>query len=743
MPPIFSSAAQQLSEQENRRRRRELILIGAILLMVALLTLLETHVIQFDANIPVSNTILMFILININLLLLVLLIVLVFRNLVKLVYDRRRKVMGSRLRTRLVAGFMALTLLPTGVLFFFSLNFITSSIEFWFNVPVEQSFENSLWVGRQLYQREERIHQFTLERVVARLDREDMLATANRGALQRYADRVRNEYHFHAVEIYAANTDRLVISVDASAEDEILAKVTTDKFLKDLPPSGVRSISRPVPSGELIQTIATVPYGAKSDQARGFAVVSGLLPMALSMSLQSISRGYEEYQQIILYKKPIQLTYYIFLSIVALLVLFCAVWFGFYLAKTISIPIKELAEGTRRVAEGELDFSIAAVADDEIGSLVKSFNRMTRDLRLSREQLEQSAWLQLQQNQEIEEKRQYMETVLRSVSAGVVTLDASGKVATVNKSAEKMLNLKAARVIGDNLNSLVNLGHRDFAGDVMESLTLAQDSSIEIPLRLTISGRPRSFLVTVNALTDERGRHLGIVMVFDDLTELEKGQRIAAWREVARRIAHEVKNPLTPITLSAQRLKRRYARQVQDPVFEECTQVIIEHVDLIRSLVNEFSAFARFPSANLKPEHVPPVVAETVALYEEGHPDILFNINIGEEIPAVNLDRQQIKQAMMNLIDNALVAIKGAGEISVSVSHDSISNRVRIEVADNGGGISDTDKTRLFEPNFSTKKSGMGLGLTIVNTIVADHNGIISVQDNVPHGARFVIELPA
>jgi two-component system nitrogen regulation sensor histidine kinase NtrY len=159
--------------------------------------------------------------------------------------------------------------------------------------------------------------------------------------------------------------------------------------------------------------------------------------------------------------------------------------------------------------------------------------------------------------------------------------------------------------------------------------------------------------------------------------------------------------------------------------------------------VNEFSAFARFPSANLKPEHVPPVVAETVALYEEGHPDILFNIDIGKEIPAVNLDRQQIKQAMMNLIDNALVAIKGAGEISVSVSHDSISNRVRIEVADNGGGISDTDKTRLFEPNFSTKKSGMGLGLTIVNTIVADHNGIISVQDNVPHGARFVIELPA
>ena len=737
------SAGMPLSAQETRRRRRELILMGVIILMVALLTLIETRIIQFGSDIPVSNTILMFILININLLLLILLIFLVFRNLVKLVYDRRRKVMGSKLRTRLVVAFMALTLLPTGVLFFFSLNFITSSIEFWFNVPVEQSFENSLWVGRQLYQREERIHQFYLKQIIAQLDQKNILATADPDSLQDYAGQMRNKHHFQAFEIYAANAVRLAISIDSALENEYLAKLTTDKLLRDLPSSGVRTISRTIPSGELIQTIATVPYGTKSDQAKGFVVVSGFLPVTLSMSLQSISRGYEEYQQITLYKKPIQLTYYIILSIVALLVLFCALWFGFYLAKTISVPIKELAEGTRRVAEGELDFSIGTVADDEIGSLVKSFNQMTRDLRVGREQLELSTQKQLQQTQEIEEKRQYMETVLKSVSAGVVTLDATGKVSTMNKSAEKMLNLKAEQIIGKNLNSLVKINHRDFAGDVMDSLSLARDSAIEIPLRLTISGRPRSFLVTVNALKDDSGRHMGIVMVFDDLTELEKGQRMAAWREVARRIAHEVKNPLTPITLSAQRLKRRFASQVQDPVFEECTQMIIEHVDLIRSLVNEFSSFARFPSANLRPEHLPPIVAETIALYKEGHPDVIFDVKIGNRIPVVNLDRQQLKQALINLIDNALVAIHGAGDIMVSVSHDPILSRVRLEVADTGSGVSDTDKTRLFEPNFSTKKSGMGLGLTIVNTIVEDHNGLISVQDNQPRGAKFIIELPA
>jgi two-component system nitrogen regulation sensor histidine kinase NtrY len=231
-------------------------------------------------------------------------------------------------------------------------------------------------------------------------------------------------------------------------------------------------------------------------------------------------------------------------------------------------------------------------------------------------------------------------------------------------------------------------------------------------------------------------------MVFDDLTELEKAQRMAAWREVARRIAHEVKNPLTPITLSAQRLKRKYSKTLGEPVFEECTQTIIDHVDLIRNLVNEFSSFARFPSANPKPCELVPTIEETVALYREGHPNINFKIQNSGDIPPLNLDRQQMKQALINLIDNAIGAMKGKGAIFFDVTHDPILKRIRIEVADNGPGISDNDKTRLFEPNFSTKKAGMGLGLTIVSTIIADHNGVISVQDNIPNGAKFVIELP-
>ena len=739
---IFKRNKRPVRDADSKRRRREGILIIVIILVVALLTFVETRTIRFGADIPVSNAILMFILININLLLLVLLIFLVFRNLVKLLYDRRRKVMGAKLRTRLVVAFIVLTIVPTGVLFFFSINFITSSIEFWFNVPVEQALENSLRVGGRVYDRVEENNQFFLERISYQIKTKNLLNPEKEKALSQYVEVVQREFNLDGVEIYAANTQRLSFSLAPELGNEDVGLVSAENLQKEPSANGMRSITQEIPYGELIKTIGMIPFNVKASEAEGFVVVSILIPPDLYQNLQSISDGYEEYQQIKLYKKPVQITYFISLSIVALLVMFCAIWFGFYLAKTISVPIKDLAEGTRRVAEGELSFTIGTVADDEIGSLVNSFNKMTRDLRSSREQLELSARKFRDQNIEIEEKRQYVEFVLKSVSAGVVTLNANGKVSTINKSAEKMLGVKSEKVLNKSFDTMLTVQNKDLAEEIMGNLSLARDASIEVPLKLIIEGRPRSFLITVSALRDDAGQHMGIVMVFDDLTELEKGQRMAAWREVARRIAHEVKNPLTPISLSAQRLKRKYSKQIGEAVFEECTQTIIDHVDLIRNLVNEFSSFARFPSANPKPCELAPTIEETIALYREGHPDIKFEVQHTGDIPPLNLDRQQMKQALINLIDNAIGAIKGDGVISFAVTHDPILKRIRIEVADDGPGISNEDKTRLFEPNFSTKKSGMGLGLTIVSTIISDHNGVISVQDNIPHGAKFVIELP-
>ena len=739
---FFKRNKNPLRDADSKRRRREGILIIVILFVVALLTFIETRTIRFGADIPVSNTILMFTLININLLLLILLIFLVFRNLVKLLYDRRRKVMGAKLRTRLVVAFIVLTIVPTVVLFFFSINFITTSLEFWFNAPVEQALENSLRVGSSLYNRESSNSQFFLERISYQIQSRKLLRPAKKKALVNYTRIVQREFNLDAVEVYGANTQRISLALTPELEDDALGIVSTENLQKEIPGGGVWTITQEIPTGELIKTIGTVPFGVKAAEASAYVVLTILIPPDLYENLESISRGFEEYQQIKLYKKPIQITYYISLSIVALLVLFCAIWFGFYLAKTISIPIKELAEGTRKVAEGDLGFTIGSVADDEIGSLVDSFNRMTRDLRTGREQLELSARMLKEQNIEIEEKRHYIEFVLKSVSAGVVTLTANGMVSTINKSAEKMLGVNSEEVLNKSFNTLLKVQNQDLADEIMTNLAFARNTTIEVPLKLIVQGRPRSFLVTVSVLKDDAGEHMGIVMVFDDLTEMEKGQRMAAWREVARRIAHEVKNPLTPITLSAQRLKRKYSKDLDEPVFDECTQTIIDHVDLIRNLVNEFSSFARFPSANPKPCDILPIIEETIALYREGHPNIKFEVHDTGDIPRLNLDRQQIKQALINLIDNAIGAIKKEGGISFAVTYDSILKRTRIEVADNGPGINNHNKTRLFEPNFSTKKTGMGLGLTIVSTIIADHHGFISVQDNVPRGAKFVIELP-
>ncbi|MBW2368786.1 MAG: HAMP domain-containing protein [Deltaproteobacteria bacterium] len=731
------------TDEDRRRQKREGVMILGIIAAVAILTYVEHRVVHFGADIPVSNAILMFILINISLLLLVLLIFLVFRNLVKLLYDRRRKVMGFQLRTRLAMAFVMLTLLPTTVLFFFSMSFITISIKFWFDVNVEAALEHSLDIGQQVYAKIEDTNRFCLEKISVDIIDQELLGPDKQLALSHFIQNAVTANRLQAVEIYSDSFHRTALAVSPERSGLAPKAISADHFQKVASPRHFVTLFQSSTAGELVRSIATLPFGIDRMAADGFVVVTDMIAGNLENDLAVISRGVQGYRQMKMIKGPYQLTYYIALSIVALLVVFCAVWFGFYLAKTISIPIQELAEGTRRVAGGDLDVTIDLVAGDEIGLLVNSFNKMTQDLRESRDQLERSARMLRLQNVEIEERRQFMEVVLKHVSAGVITLDSNGCITTMSQSAEKMLNLQAEALLNKKYLDLLDGQQLQFAKDIQADLDRTKNGFIERPVRVTINERLRSFLLHINSLTDEAKNPLGSVIVFDDLTEIEKAQRIAAWREVARRIAHEVKNPLTPITLSAQRLKRKYAHQIDEPVFTECVQMIIDHVGLIRNLVNEFSAYAKFPSVNPKASALAPVILETVSLYREGHPSVVFNVQIPDDLPELSLDHQQMKQAMINLVDNAISAIKSDGSIEITVTHDPILKLIRIEVADNGPGISDEEKIRLFEPYFSTKQSGMGLGLTIVNSIVADHFGMIQVQDNYPRGAKFVIELPS
>jgi two-component system nitrogen regulation sensor histidine kinase NtrY len=336
-----------------------------------------------------------------------------------------------------------------------------------------------------------------------------------------------------------------------------------------------------------------------------------------------------------------------------------------------------------------------------------------------------------------------MEIVLKNVAAGVISIDENGIVTTINTSAEQILEIKGEVVLEKKFSEVLAKEYVEQIKELLSELKSSRKDSIEKQLNVKLKGKSLSLLINLTTLKDEEERSLGVVAVFDDLTQLIKAQRMAAWREVARRIAHEIKNPLTPIQLSAQRLRKRYLEKLQPDgaVFDECTRTIMKQVEELKGMVNEFSNFARMPASQPTPNHLNEIIQETLVLFQEAHKNVRFEF-IPHELPVLNIDRDQMKRVLINLIKNSLTAIERDGEIRIETSYDPKLQMVRLEVSDNGCGISDEDKGRLFEPYYSTKKSGTGLGLTIVNAIIADHNGYIRVRDNEPKGTTFLIELP-
>lgn len=727
---------------DRAKTKKERYIIVAILLTVTLLTVVEIRITGINDDFPISSTVLMFILINTNLLLLLALILLVFRNLAKLYYEKKARIFGTKFKTKLVVAFITLALLPTSVLFFFSIHFMSTSLAFWFNAPVEQALENSLSVGRQLYEHIESKNLFFAKRAAFQIDSGNLLIPENEKALSRYIQVIQRAFHLQAVEIYSPDARRTALSLSPELNQHYFGILTSDVLRNRLDGKNTRTIFEEIDMGETIRTITQIPFSSDTNTSSGFLVITSLISPELSRNLASISRGTEEYQQLKMIKRPAQISNYIALSIVALLAVFCAVWFGFYLAKSITIPIMKFAEGTQRVTRGDLSYKIDFKADDEIGMLIDSFNSMTAELAAGREKIALSRQMMRKQNAEIEERRQYMEIVLKNISAGVISINSKGLITTINKSAESMLSIDADNILGHDYKKILKGEHLKLAEKISREIPHSL-SNVAFPINITINGSPKHFAAHFSALQNDAGEHMGAVMVFDDMTELEKAQRMAAWREVARRIAHEVKNPLTPIKLSAQRLKRKYSHKINESVFDNCTNMIVDNVDIIKNLVNDFSTFAKFPDTMLRPCRIEQVVHETISLYREGLDDVDIRFTHTENLPEIQLDHRQMKQAFINLLDNAVAAVNQKGIILIDITHDEILKFVRIEVADNGKGITDQEKTRLFEPYFSTKKSGMGLGLAIVNSIITDHNGMIRVQDNLPAGAKFIIELPA
>lgn len=727
-----------------RRKGRDWAAILFFLVLLLLIPQLEVHLVDLTAQLPISNSIIALAVINLNILLILLFLFLIFRNLFKLLLERRRGVPGSKLRSKLVGAFIALSLIPTMLLFFVSAGFIRNSIDNWFSTQVEMALDESLEVAQTYYRNSEANALYYADQLSQRIRRERLLNEENLAQLRELIKEKQEEYNLGIVEVFSATHEELVRVANPKLPIFDITSATSDPVREGL--QGIRfSQITTVGQADLIRGIVPVQSNWDPKDIVGVVVVNYYVPYSLIVKMKEIASSVEQYKTTRSIKGQIQQSYVIVLLLIALIIMFLATWFGFHLARGITVPIQELVSATTRVASGDLDIQLETSSTDEIGALVQAFNKMTGDLRRGRQEINAANIELKRSNLELDRRRNYMEIVLANVTAGVISIDRHGCLTTVNKSAENLLHMKADKVQGKDFREVIPKIYMAQIMALLKDLFYSEKGTVRQHMTIPIGDEKYTLMINLTTLRDNDNNFMGTVVVFDDLTQLYKAQRMAAWREVARRIAHEIKNPLTPIQLSAQRLRRRYLDRfsADDDVFDECTSMISKQVDELKNLVNEFSNFARMPATNPTLNNLNDIILECLTLYRQAHKDIIFGTLLDSNLPDSKFDREQIKRALINLLENAVSATPPKGSITVSSSYNREINIITLTVSDTGCGIPAENKPRLFEPYFSTKKTGTGLGLAIVSTIVADHNGYIRVKDNEPQGTHFIIELPA
>jgi two-component system nitrogen regulation sensor histidine kinase NtrY len=715
---------ESLRLEEAKRRKREGLVILVTTLMVVIFAYFEVQLPEVTTEYSLTNNIAFFLLLNINIILLILLIFLVVRNLVKLVFERKKRILGSRLRVRLVLAFVALSLVPTLILFFTAGGFVTRSFERWFDVQVENALQGSLEVAQTFYQNAASNALFNARQLSQRMTQEGLFDPKRAADLKEFIQAKQREYNLGTVEVFGPDRQIMVVAFNDQVPTGVTIKPESDFLNRAL--RGVE-VTRTQAFGEGDIIRGGVPIFSPDKKILGAVIVDYYVPKSLTNRSLQISRSYEQYKHLSALKRPVKNSYILTLFLITLVIIFSATWFGLYLAKGITVPIQRLAEGTHEVAHGNWDYQIDASGDDEIGTLVDSFNQMTRDLK--------------QITVELARRGHYMETLLGNIAAGVISVDPQGQITTMNAAAEAMLGVRAGEALGASYGAVFQSEQLRPMRDIMERV--AGGGTVEREIKIALPDRILTAVATGTMLRGDSGETLGVMIFLEDITQIQKVQRMEAWREVARRIAHEIKNPLTPIQLSAERLRKRYAKMLDGDggILDKCTATIIRQVEDLKNLVNEFSQFARLPAAELTANDLNEIVKEALFLFKEGHKGIRFDFRQGD-IPDLELDRDQIKRVLINLIDNAVAAIEESGEIRVATSYSPSAGVVLLEVADNGAGLAPEVRARIFEPYFSTKKDGTGLGLAIVSAIVADHRGHIRVRPNEPKGTRFIIELP-
>lgn len=711
---------------------------GAVLLFLGVQLLLRK---SRDFSPDFLASVLLYGLTILNLSLILVLVLVLGRNLVRVLMERRRNVLGARFRMRLVLVFLLMAVAPSFLLIVVGTDLIQQTVDRWFNVDVERILSSSQTLGtalrRSLADRS-RVHASALAREIAL---RGLLLPEGQGRLQGTVQARARVQHMDVVSVFSPKGE-LVAVVDprlpvGSAETggvEALAEAALGgrEAEADSPFSG----------GEMIRV--AVPVRGGGDRILGAVVVSSFLPEGVAAEAREVQERYTKFRRAEASRGPIKAVYLSLYLFPALLILFGAVWLSLYLARRITTPLRLVAEGTERIATGErgvrVDF---ASGDDEFRALIASFNRMSERLARSEEEVEHSRAGLTRKNQELEERRRLMETVLETVGTGILVVDAEATLTAVNAAACRLLDLPAEVVGHPAVEVLTGPGREEILG-LLERLLSGRVARQEREVLVHSRGRDRHLALTVVPLPGPLGWPPGAVVVLDDLTPLMRAQKVAAWGEVARKLAHEIKNPLTPIQLSAQRIRKAYLKKAPEfeAILTECTGAIVQEVEALKNLVDEFAQFARLPAANLKPSSLHEVVEQALSLYDGLFAGVTITRRFASELPSVRLDPDQMKRVLINLVDNAIEATDKKGTVTVSTEFDGGEGQVRLGVADDGPGIPPEDRDRLFVPSFSTKKRGSGLGLAIVSRIVQEHQGTIRVEEIRPHGTRFVVELP-
>ena len=747
-PPAATPAAPVRRAFSDNPR---LILAGIVILLAALVGLLVVEERTSRLAPDFLAEVVLYALSATNLTMLVALVFLLARNVIKSVVEGRRGLPFARFRAKLVLALLGMTVIPSVLVLLVGSRVVLTAVDRWFNAPVEEILTSANNIAADYYQERQRMVTEQAARVSRSLTGRD-LASADVTALRNIVgpdvsgSRVGMVQVYRAIKVADGSVDVLpVIDVASPAMPPGANQGSADR-LAQRAASGTEAaplMLEPLGGGGDLMRIASAIRSPSGD-ITGAVVASEYLTGDLAERSRRMTSAYEDYQQLRVLKQPLAGVYVSFFIMVTLFILVGSTWLGLYLAKRITRPVQMLSEAAREIGAGHLDHRIEHEARDEFGAMVESFNTMAAEVASSRRRLERATSDLERKHLEGESRRRYIETILERIATGVISVDRLGRIATVNSAAQRLLEIDPAAV---GRPAVDVLARPDLAAvnDVLDQAARARTGSVAQEIAMVREGRERHVAAAATRLTGSDGSFDGTVLVIDDVTPLVRAQKVAAWREVARRLAHEIKNPLTPIQLSAERMRRKLSDldpPLQDLV-QECTTTIIGEVESLKGLVDEFSQFARMPTPKAVPTDLSQLLSDALVLYQGLLPGVTIERRFDPAVAEVRLDPEQLKRVIINLVDNAIEAMNRKGTLVIETALDRPQGVVRIVVADDGPGIPEAEREKLFLPYYSTKGRGSGLGLAIVRRIVAEHGGSVEVADNVPRGTRFTIELPA